>query len=651
MGLVLYAFVAVGLGCWLKLESRSGLNLFGLRFALGCAAMIIFVHIAQVILRIPGSPSNWIICFLAAGGLVFRLRSFNWRGNLQKNLQHPVCVLLAVGGIAVVANGGVDYLPVTHDEFTHWLGNPIRINAFGSWAAARHSLHLADYTQGWALLIALPWQISGQIDLGTAATAPFILSVATIGIVFDVSVFLARKRLEIGDGKSVLFGWAFILLFMAAETLGALWPTTTLIEPPQILGYTAFLILLFTSEIAKEDERTLELSAGVMLASCYLIKIAATIFVPAILGVFLLRMMLRRSQPGRIRAALISCVRVTGPVLILAISWGMITNREGCIYSPLATLTPDALATAGSLDWRDLADRYTAALWEYISSYKTPLTIAAMIGMVAALARRQYLAPLILGLMGAVYLALLYWYHLSCFGPYNFEHLNSIPRFTRVLLRTFHGLGLILLLDAALWLLARRTGSQKRPPRIPANLVTGWLVFSVIALGAWQMHRVNRSVDIVTSRTGQPIDFRIGEMRQAAAFIESQKSISLPASPILQIVSQGMDSAVRDYAVFFAHSRQRGETTARYRVAPSHSWSPEPINIWQARASQEDVLQKLLQADIIWPTTLDPWVKDVFAKIIDDDKCLRALPGKILVRIVPTIGKPKFTCFDKAAVD
>ena len=103
--------------------------------------------------------------------------------------------------------------------------------------------------------------------------------------------------------------------------------------------------------------------------------------------------------------------------------------------------------------------------------------------------------------MGTAYLALLYWYHLSCFGPFYFENLNSIPRFTRVLLRTLHGVGLFMLLDAALRIMAQCAGNKQRLPRIPTNLVTGGLVLTIVVLGAWQMHRVHRSVDIVTART------------------------------------------------------------------------------------------------------------------------------------------------------
>ncbi|CAN0526836.1 unnamed protein product, partial [Laminaria digitata] len=280
------------------------------------------------------------------------------------------------------------------------------------------------------------------------------------------------------------------------------------------------------------------------------------------------------------------------------------------------------------------------------SSYKTPLTIAATLGMLTALTRRNFTVPLTLGLMGTAYLALLYWYHLTCFGPFYFENLNSIERFTRVLLRTLHGVGLVVLLDAALRFLARYTGEQQRGRLIPVRHVIGVLVPIIVVLGAWQMNRVYRSVDIVTARTGQTIDFRVDEMRRAAALIDKLKGTSLPGSPILQVVSQGMDSAVIDYALFFALSRQRGDTKAGYQVAGSHSWSPTPVNVWQRRANPEEVRKTLEKADIIWPTMLDPWLREIFADLIDDD-CLRALPAKALIRVIPATDEPRFACIDK----
>ncbi len=149
MGILTYTIMAVGLGCWLNGPSRSGLAMCGLRLAVGCAALIILLYIFEVIGRVPVLHALWIVGAIAGGGLVFRLRACRWRIDWPVIARHPSSILLVAGGLAILFNGGIGYLPVGHDEFGQWLGNPLRINAFGSWAAARDSLHLAGYPPGW----------------------------------------------------------------------------------------------------------------------------------------------------------------------------------------------------------------------------------------------------------------------------------------------------------------------------------------------------------------------------------------------------------------------------------------------------------------------------------------------------------------------
>jgi hypothetical protein len=405
--------------------------------------------------------------------------------------------------------------------------------------------------------------------------------------------------------------------------------------------------LLFATEVAPEDERTLEASAGVVLASCYLIKAAAMLFVPALLVLIAVRMVARGASTERIRGAAISCALLIGPILATVATWGVVSDAKGCIYSPLETLTPDALSLARSLDWRDLADRYVAAIWDYVSAYKTPLTIAGAIGMAAALARGAYRAPLVLGAMATCYFAVLYWYHLTCFGAYYFETLNSIPRFTRVLLRSLHGVGLVLLTDAALIRMARFFGPDQVRRRFRGRWIPYALVVAVALLAPWQARQIYRSIDIVTNRTGQTIDPRIEEMRRAATAIERLKGERLPAMPVLLVISQGLDLAVRDYARFFALSRTRGDTTERFRIVPEHSWSREPVNVWQTRAGPEHVRARLAEADIVWPTDLDTWLRDILADLVEDDACLRALPKRALIRVTRRTDRPLFACIEK----
>ncbi len=206
MGLVTYTFLAAGLGCWLKGPSRSGLGACGLRLAVGYAAMIILLYILDVVAGVEIGPALWIVGAIAGAGLGFRSWACRWRPDWRAIARHPASVLLVAGGVAILANGGIGYLPVGHDEFSHWLGNPLRINAYGGWSAARDTLHLAGYPPGWPLLLALPWQPFAEVDLGASAAAPFVLHVAAIALVFDLVVFLIRRHLDLGRGGNEIAG-------------------------------------------------------------------------------------------------------------------------------------------------------------------------------------------------------------------------------------------------------------------------------------------------------------------------------------------------------------------------------------------------------------------------------------------------------------
>ena len=154
---------------------------------------------------------------------------------------------------------------------------------------------------------------------------------------------------------------------------------------------------------------------------------------------------------------------------------------------------------------------------------------------------------------------------------------------------------------------------------------------------------------MVTTRTGQTVDPGIEEMRRAATVIERLKGEHLPPMPVLLVISQGKYSDVQSFARFFALSRHRGDTADRYRVSPEHSWSPQPINVWQIRAGPERVHARLAEADIVWPTDLDPWLREILADLVEDEACLRALPKKALVRVSQRDERPQFACIKKTS--
>ena len=313
------------------------------------------------------------------------------------------------------------------------------------------------------------------------------------------------------------------------------------------------------------------------------------------------------------------------------------------------SLSADELAHVATLDWVDLAYRYSSEIWTYVAGYKLVLTLAASFGVVASLACGKYRAVLVLVLLGAAYFMLLYLFHLTCMGAYYFETLNSIPSFTRVPLQMFHALGLVMLFDIALrYAAGAKGGFRDRISKLwRSPLTVGIFVMLLIALMGWQGRQVNRSVVDMTTRAYQNVDPRIDEMRAAASRIEALRGTALSKRPVLTIISQGGDVAVLSYARFFAMGHEGGRIDPRFTVSNGFSWLPDPGNLWQEKASHEQLIQQLSEADIIWPITLDLWIMKALAPLVPDASCLKALPDKALVRDADDGEAPRFRCIDK----
>ena len=151
---------------------RSGLGTVGIRFALGYATMAILAYVFHIILSIPLGITVAVLGLLALVG--FAALIYRARGNIEwrELLVHPALLLIAAGIAAIAFNGGIDYLPYTNDEFSHWLMTPRLIHLSGSWAEVVDILHLSYYPPGWNMTLLLPWQLSGNIDFGLSPSSP-----------------------------------------------------------------------------------------------------------------------------------------------------------------------------------------------------------------------------------------------------------------------------------------------------------------------------------------------------------------------------------------------------------------------------------------------------------------------------------------------
>lgn len=645
LGILTYAALAAGFGQYLPTGGLKDDN-FGLRLSVGYALLLIVFFLSAVVAKTALRASLALTVVLAAAGLVIAVR----RSQRHRAVPwlHPGVVLLALGAGAVLANGGIGYVPYLHDEFTNWIGASRFIHWAGRYEEVRQTIHLPGYTPGWRLLLLLPWQVGGEIELGLSAAAPFVFHVAVLALVFDMVRRCLRQDAGLNPAASQLWAWVVVLLFLAAEGMGSLWTRELLIEQPQIYASSAVVLLILRSELWDEDRPALYLAAGLLLAAGYLLKNAALAAVPAIALLALLPLLeAGRPWAARLRDAAVAGTRLLGPVMLVMIAWGALAPADSCITSPRALLTGSGTI---DYDWVDLARRFTSAVAGYVASYKLVLTVAAVAGLLSSVWAGYFRAVLVWAGFTAIYMASLYWFHLTCFGDYYFHELNSIPRFTRVPLQIMHALGLTALVILAVRAAHRRPIMAAWPvgrlQRRPALILAAGLV---VALGLWQVRSVGRSVLDVTTRELQRGDPRIGEMIAASRFIERHAGRDLPARPSLAVLAQGMDNSVLAYAEFHGLRQGAGGPKSVFVLYPRISWAPEPQNIWQTGASAAEVVTSLKEIDVLWPIRLDAWLREVLAELVPDRACLDALPEFALVRSAAPSGEVEFRCVRKAS--
>ena len=647
MGLFIYSAIAIGLGCWPKFRADTSFSTIGLRLTLGYATAILIGYL----LLISGLSISMILPILgilAAGGIIFNFVTTKFRYSWSNLIFHPGSVLLLLGLVLVLIKSDLNYLPIGNDEFSNWLANPIRLHVNETWFDARQVFHHVGYTPGWPIILALPWQVSGTVEFGASTAAPFVFCVAVTALVYDIAVWLLRHRGELPSTTAGLLGWGFILLFAGVQAMGPLWSQTLLIEAPQIYGYVAFLLLVYASEIINEHRRLMEGAAGIVLASCYLIKSAALLFAPAVLLLCLFDFV---GREGGLKKRFWHAGTTGGllltPLIVVAASWSLDMTASNCYFRPLETLTPEAFAHAANYDWVDLGRRFFGTAGGYILHYKLALTIGAGAGLIGTVFCGRERGTLLLVAMAILYFVALYWFHLTCFGDYYFKVLNSVPRFTRVIVWTMHGIGLVMLLDVALTLIRQRFGIDALAKLVAWRTCLVGILLSVVGLGIWQTNQVFESLIEVTTRRNTFLDPRIAETRQAAKTIEQLAGQSLPKRPVLLLLLQGGDMGVLSYARFYSMGKRRGDVEPRYKIIPRFSWAPIPVNTWQSEADPSQVRKRFAEADIVWPIVVNPWLVDIVSRMVKNPTCLKDLSGHYLVRLPQTDGTPRFQCFDK----
>lgn len=568
------------------------------------------------------------------------MRAIPWLRD-RRLLAHPGLVLPVLAALAIAVNGGIDYLPYTVDEFTNWIGVSRQIYLHDGYAAVRETIAHPGYMPGWQIALLFPWLVLGEMDMGQSAGAPLVLHAGLAALVFEVLRAEVLRRGIDSEARASMMAWAGVLLYLAAEGTGKLWPSSLLIEQPQIYALTASLLYLYL--IDRDDKRLLT-HLGLAVAAGYLLKSAMMTFLP---GLALVLAMLAFGAPGRSwshRAARFAqqAAIVLSPVVAVAVLWKLSAPGigQGCLTNPMATFTPEVFAKVAGLDWKGLMARMAVEAGGYVATYKTVVLAAAAVGAAAALVSGRWLWLLALSAFAAVYMLALYWYHLTCFGAYYFETLNSIPRFTRVVVQPFHAVGLVALAVLGIGIAsAGRLGALL--DRKPATVA---LAVGCAALLSWQAIQLHRSADDVTTRRYQSVDTRLAEVRATAAFVRDTLPAA-PTPPLVQFISQGTDADLLSYAKMYALDGTRGHPRVLFRAATDVSWNPgKAINIWQRTMSAEALTATFRKADVIWPIIVDDFTTKILTTLVSADG---GCDGKLVNKVLVKTSGGAFSCRDK----
>lgn len=649
LGLLFYAAPTFFLAYLFPRVWNNGAFGLGFRMVLGFALLTIALFALHVIIGLGLRTTAFSVLGLSAAGAIVAAGT-TWRKRREINavatLSHPGVVLVLLGAGAIVVHGGIDYLPTTNDEFTNWLGSARILHFFGGVVPAMKHMVLADYPPGWRLLLAAPWQFDGSVAPGLSAAAPFVLHVATLALMFDVVVSIASARLNLTPGRIQLLAWASLLLFAAAEGLGRLWPLYLLIEPPQIYTYAAIILTLMMAEMTPNRRQRLFVAIGLLFGAAYLIKEAAlTLIVGVAPAAFL--MVVLDGGDAKWRRAVSAVAALTLPVAIIVLAWSTFKVGGGCVASPLSILRVDFVS---GRDYAGITWRIFAAIGSYAIHYKTAVFAAAAVGAAAGwVLLRARLTLISLAAFAIVYFAAVVAFHWVCFtSSLDWTDLVSIPRYSRVVVQTFHGLGLVMLTLGAVELAATRL---KKPLSIAlcsrAGLATA--LAAVVLLGAWQGRQVYRSVVDVGDRSLFSVDQRLLEIKAAADFIARAAGGRLKPKPRLIIVNQGGDGTPAIYADYFALRQAPGGVgiDRTFETVADTSWAPSRKDPFTAAKGAHEMATLLRSADIIWPMRVDDWIMDILANLGVDKGCLATLRTKVLLVNGDRTGRPNFVCIEK----
>jgi hypothetical protein len=292
----------------------------------------------------------------------------------------------------------------------------------------------------------------------------------------------------------------------------------------------------------------------------------------------------------------------------------------------------------------DLARRFTAAVWAYLSTYKAPLTVLAAAGMAWGFtSRRHYGVALLVVLYAGGYLFALYWYHLTCWSAISADTLYSIERYTRVPVRLFHAVGLLLVVLRTIDLAASGRFQWLRALFDDRRLFLAAAV-TVAVLGTWQVGQVDRTVVDLATRKFQDLYKPLVRIPPDAARIRAMRGNELPPHPRVALIDQEWPVDALGIANYYTIGTQYGGPLKDFTVIRHLGWETR-AGAERQEVLPAEVLDVLGTVDLVWPLGLTDRFRDALAPHITDPQCRRQPEAHFL--LPKTGARLSFACLPK----
>jgi hypothetical protein len=462
--IVLILAIAFGLGGLVGGPNNKPKLFLGYQSFIGFCLLVILLFILIVPLRLGFDWSLVIIACLSFAGFVRSIiflsanRGLSTNGWTVEPLAHPIILLPIMLGLIGATSAPVSFLPYGDDTYANWLTHSKQIwliNDF--WFEGMNSSGLG-YPPGWHFLLAFTSSMWGEYSDLRALASPAAFHIVLLGLVFDAIIIQWRELDKTDTRMGLWVGLIFIFFALAAEASWKLLPTLILSEMP--LFYSSIGLFALALFYWAPGSKTMEMTTAVAIVICahYLFKSQGLALVPVGVGlVFVGVFVNRHGGENRIIHSLAAAILALVPVMAVMIIWNALgpqspkcnANAAGMISGGVSGLVDSGYAATLA---KDLLTETT----DYLGSYKVPVTILSIAGLIVAFWFRRYRwVSLSVFAYCGVYLVAVYTAYLGCPDGFN-QYLSSLKRYLQLPVRSVHFVGILTLFLLAMHFYVKR---------------------------------------------------------------------------------------------------------------------------------------------------------------------------------------------------